>query len=102
MDEIAQQKGVDPAAIEIWFTDEARVGQLNKITGRWARRGPRPAAPKDQRTASTYIFGRSAPGSAKGLASCCPAATCRHVPAPGRDGNELLSITRGVGKHQGA
>jgi hypothetical protein len=29
---------VDPGAIEIWFADEARIGQKNKITRRWARR----------------------------------------------------------------
>jgi hypothetical protein len=31
--------------IEVWFQDEARVGQKNKITRRWARRGTRPRAP---------------------------------------------------------
>jgi len=36
--------------IEVWFCDEARVGQKNKITRRWAKRGTRPSAPKDQRT----------------------------------------------------
>ena len=25
--------------IEIWFADEARIGQKNKITRRWAKRG---------------------------------------------------------------
>jgi hypothetical protein len=25
-------------AIEIWFADEARIGQKNKITRRWAKR----------------------------------------------------------------
>src|SRR5215217_693151 len=43
--------------LEIWFADEARIGQKNKITRRWAKRGTRPSAPKDQRTASAYIFG---------------------------------------------
>jgi hypothetical protein len=33
--------------LEIWFDDEARIGQKNKITRRWARRGTRPSAPKD-------------------------------------------------------
>jgi hypothetical protein len=47
-------------SIEIWFCDEARVGQKNKITRRWAKRGTRPSAPKDQRTQSAYIFGASA------------------------------------------
>jgi hypothetical protein len=31
--------------------DEARIGQKNKITRRWAR-GTRPIAARDQRTAS--------------------------------------------------
>ena len=43
--------------IEIWFGDEARIAQKNKITRRLAKRGTRPSAPQDQRTASTYIFG---------------------------------------------
>jgi transposase len=29
------------------FADEARIGQKNKITRRWARRGTRPSAPRD-------------------------------------------------------
>jgi hypothetical protein len=33
--------------IELWFQDEARIGQKNKITRRWARRGTRPRAPHD-------------------------------------------------------
>ena len=37
--------------LEIWFADEARIGQKNKITRRWAKRCTRPSAPKDQRTA---------------------------------------------------
>jgi hypothetical protein len=55
--------------IEIWFGDEARVGQKNKITRRWALRGTRPIAPHDQRTQSTYIFGAICPaqGKAAGL-----------------------------------
>jgi len=60
---------VQPSDIEIWFEDEARIGQKNKITRRWARRGSRPSAPHDQRTASTYIFGAICPyeGKAAGL-----------------------------------
>ena len=55
--------------IEIWFQDEARIGQKNKITRRWAKRGTRPSAPKDQRTKSAYIFGAICPeqGKAAGL-----------------------------------
>ena len=47
-------KGVE---IELWWQDEARIGQKNKLTRRWARRGTRPRAPRDQRTEWAYIFG---------------------------------------------
>ncbi len=55
--------------MEIWFQDEARIGQKNKITRRWALRGTRPAAPHDQRTEWAYIFGAICParGEAAGL-----------------------------------
>ena len=72
MDEIAREKSVDPASVEIWFADEARIGQKNKITRRWAKRGSRPSAPHDQRTASTYIFGAICPKEGKGAGLVLP------------------------------
>src|SRR5829696_8335873 len=72
MDQLACDKQIDPAAIEVWFADEARIGQKNKITRRWARRGSRPSAPHDQRTASTYIFGAICPKDGKGAALVLP------------------------------
>lgn len=58
--------------IEIWFQDEARVGQKNKITRRWAKRGSRPSAPHDQRTRSAYIFGAICPEHGKAAALVMP------------------------------
>ena len=58
--------------IEIWFADEARIGQKNKITRRWARRGTRPSAPCDQRTASIYLFGAICPERGTGAALVLP------------------------------
>ena len=66
-------KALDSDDIEIWFADEARIGQKNKITRRWAKRGTRPRAPRDQRTASTYIFGAICPKEGKGAALILPA-----------------------------
>src|SRR6516165_10465588 len=40
---------------------------------RWAKRGTRPSAPRDQRTASTYIFGAVCPKEGKGAALIMPA-----------------------------
>ena len=65
----------DGKPIEIWFADEARVGQKNKITRRWAKRGTRPSAPKDQRTASAYIFGAICPDQGKGAGLVLPRCT---------------------------
>ena len=50
----------------------ARVGQKNTITRRWAKRGARPSAAKDQRTASAYIFGAICPKDGKGAALIMP------------------------------
>ena len=72
MDQLARDKQIDPATIEVWFADEARIGQKNKIARRWARRGSRPSAPHDQRTASTYIFGAICPKDGKGAALVLP------------------------------
>jgi hypothetical protein len=58
--------------IEVWFEDEARVGQKNGITRRWARRGTRPVAAQDQRTASAYIFGAICPAEGKAAAIVVP------------------------------
>jgi DDE superfamily endonuclease len=69
--------------MEVWFADEARVGQKNKITRRRARRGGRPSAPQDQRTASAYIFGAVCPREGKGAALvlpfCSSAAVSLHL-----------------------
>jgi DDE superfamily endonuclease len=56
----------------LWFQDEARVGQKNTITRRWARRGTRPRAPHDQRTKSAYIFGAICPAKGKGAGLVLP------------------------------
>ncbi len=58
--------------IELWWQDEARVGQKNGITRRWARRGTRPSAPKDQRTTSAYIYGAICPAEGKGAGLVLP------------------------------
>ncbi len=58
--------------IELWFQDEARIGQKNKLTRRWVWRGTRPRAPHDQRTAWAYIFGAICPAEGKGAGIVMP------------------------------
>ena len=64
MPEVAQDKQV-----EVWFQDEARVGQKGTLTRILARRGTRPRAPRDTRYEWSYIFGAACPerGVAAGL-----------------------------------
>ena len=62
-------KGVE---IELWWQDEARIGQKNKLTRRWARRGTRPRVPRDQRTEWAYIFGAICPAKGKGAGLVMP------------------------------
>ena len=52
-----------------------RVGQKNKLTYRWARKGSRPRAAHDQRTQSTYLFGAVCPEHGTGAALVLPSAT---------------------------
>jgi hypothetical protein len=59
--------------VEVWFQDEMRIGQKNKLTYRWARRGSRPRAIYDQRTQSTYLFGAVCPERGAGAALVLPA-----------------------------
>jgi hypothetical protein len=59
--------------IEVWCQDEMRVGQKNKLTYRWARKGSRPRAIHDQRTQATYLFGAVCPERGAGAALVLPA-----------------------------
>jgi hypothetical protein len=47
--------------LEIWFQDEARLGQQGTLTRVWAKRGSRPRAPRDQRYEWAYLFGAACP-----------------------------------------
>jgi DDE superfamily endonuclease len=58
--------------IEVWFQDEARVGQQGTLTRIWARRGSRPRAPRDRRYAWAYLFGAVCPARRTGAALVLP------------------------------
>lgn len=60
--------------IELWFQDEARIGQKNGLIRQWARRGTRPRQPADQRYESAYLFGAICPARGIGAALAMPFA----------------------------
>ena len=92
--------------LEIWFQDEARVGQQGTLTRVWARRGTRPRAPRDRRYAWAYLFGAVCPERAVGAGLVLPFANAeamtlhlqevsRHV-APGA---HAVLVLDGAGWH---
>ena len=58
--------------VEVWFTDEARIGQQGTITQVWAKRGSRPRAWRDRRYEWAYLFGAICPERSTGAAIIMP------------------------------
>lgn len=93
--------------IELWWQDEARVGQQGSLTYVWAEQGTRPPAPRDQRYDWAYIFGAVCPARGVGSGLVLPEANAeamnlhlaeisRHV-TPGAHAVVLLD---GAGWHK--
>ena len=60
--------------VEIWFQDEARVGQKGSHAYVWAPVGARPLMVRDNRHDSAYLFGAICPARGVGAAIIMPAA----------------------------
>lgn len=60
--------------VEIWFQDEARLGQKNGRVRLWAKTGSRPRLPADQRYDNAYLFGAICPLRGTGAALMLPKA----------------------------
>ena len=74
---MAAAAAVQPAAerVELWFADEARVGQKGRVTHVWYERGVRPRAVRDLGVASAYRFGAVCPERDAGVALVLPTAS---------------------------
>ena len=58
--------------IQIWFQDEARVGQKGRVAHRWWWRGKRPLGLCDRRFSSTYIYAAVCPATGDNFALVMP------------------------------
>jgi putative transposase len=92
--------------VEIWFQDEARIGQQGTLTRIWARRGTRPRAPRDQRYKWAYLFGAVCPERGTGAALVLPYANAYamtlHLEEIGRcvtPGAHAIVLLDGAGYH---
>ncbi len=93
--------------LEVWFQDEARVGQQGTLTRVWAPRGSRPPAPRDQRHHWAYIFGAVCPARATGAALVLPTVNAElmslHLAEISRSvaaGAHAILVLDGAGWHQ--
>ena len=59
-------------AVEVWWQDEARVGQQGTLTRVWAKRGSRPRAVRDRRYTWAWLFGAVCPERGVGAAVVLP------------------------------
>jgi hypothetical protein len=92
--------------VELWFMDEARVGQKGGVTHVWYRKGVRPRGVRQQGFSSAYLFGAVCPERGEGVALVLPevstaamgvflAELARAVPA----GTHAALVLDGAGWH---
>lgn len=93
--------------IEIWFQDEARVGQKGTHAYIWAPIGSRPLMVRDNRHDSAYIFGAICPARAVGAAVLMPAANTeamnehlKEISTQVSVGAHAVLVCDGAGWHQ--
>jgi transposase len=93
--------------IEIWFADEARVGQKGTLTYVWARPGSRPPAVRDNRHDSAYLYGAVCPQRCVGAAIIMPgvnseamAEHLREISSQVASGAHAVLLLDGAGWHQ--
>lgn len=60
--------------VDVWFEDEARIGQQGTLTRIWAKKGTRPRVPRQQQYLSTYVFGAVCPAKDESFSLILPAS----------------------------
>jgi hypothetical protein len=93
--------------IEIWFQDEARVGQKGGHAYIWAEKGSRPLMVRDNRHESAYLFGAICPVRGVGAAIIMPAVNTeamnehlKEISAQVAQGAHAVLVVDGAGWHQ--
>jgi hypothetical protein len=62
----------EAARVELWFMDEARVGQKGRVTRVWYQKGARPRGVRQQGFSSAHLFGAICPERGEGVALVLP------------------------------
>ncbi len=100
-------EGTDPASVDVWFEDEARLGQKGMPARVWARRGSRPRVPRDHRCGYCCLFSAICPESGTSAGHVCDRANTdemnRHllgIAAAVPRGRHALAVLDGAGWHR--
>ncbi len=75
------QKQHPDKTVEVWFQDEARVGQQGRLTRIWGEKGKRQRIPKDMRFEYSYIYGAVCPqrDTAEAIVICSVSKTAMQL-----------------------
>ncbi|MGH6867791.1 MAG: IS630 family transposase [Methylocella sp.] len=79
--------------VEIWFQDEARVGQHGTLTRIWAKRGTRPRIKRDRRFTWAYLFGAICPARGTGAALVMPTVSIEAMNKHLAEINQCVSVS---------
>ena len=63
------------AEVQLWFIDEARIGQKGRAGHRWYEKGERPPGLVDQRFASAWLYAAVRPTSGEDVALVLPSVS---------------------------
>ena len=63
---------IDPKSVDVWFQDEARIGQQNTVTRVWAKTGTRPRVVRQRQCLSAYWFGAACSATGQSVALVMP------------------------------
>jgi hypothetical protein len=93
--------------IEVWFSDEARVGQKGSLEYVWAPIGSRPPMVRDNRHNSVHLFGAICPCRGVGAAIIMPAVNTeamnehlKEISTQVSPGAHAVLVCDGAGWHQ--
>ena len=99
--------GVDLAGVDLYFQDEARLGQKGMLTRVRARRGSRPRVPRDYRYGYCCLFSAICPQAGRAVGHVCGRANTdemnRHLQDIGAmvaEGRHALAVLDGAGWHR--
>ena len=97
----------DKGPIEVWFQDEARVGQQGTHAYIWSPVGSRPRMVRDNRHVSAYIFGAICPDRGAAAALIMPYANTeamnehlKEISTQVAAGSHAILVCDGAGWHQ--